>query len=139
VPKYVLDTDTCIYWLKGNKAVEKKILEVGMENVSITVITECELFYGAFKSINIDKNLKTVRDLLERIKTLHTNEGVSFLYGKTKAELESKGQIIDDADLLIACIAKEKDCALVTNNIKHFKRVSGLAIENWSNIVSPSS
>jgi len=53
MPKYVFDTDTCIYWLKGNKNIEKRILKAGMRNIFISVITQCELSYGAFKS---DKN-----------------------------------------------------------------------------------
>jgi predicted nucleic acid-binding protein len=129
--KFILDTDTCIYWLKGNENIERSIIRHGLGNVFITVITECELFYGAYKSTKKDKNLAVIEELRTRIKTLHTVSGVPSLYGKIKAELESKGQTLDDADLLISSIALLNNATLVTNNIEHFKRINGLKIENW--------
>lgn len=66
MPKYILDTDTCIYWLKGDRRIEKKILTAGLENVTITVITECELFYGAYKSARVDKNLEVLKALRKK-------------------------------------------------------------------------
>ena len=128
---YILDTDICIYWLKGDDSIEKKIVQVGFSNICITVITECELFYGAFKSAKKEKNLSVIGELKSKINTLHTVEGVSPIYGKLKSELGNKGQTIDDADLLIASIALLNNAILVTNNISHFKRIPGLKIENW--------
>lgn len=129
--KFILDTDTCIYWLKGNENIERSIIRHGLGNIFITVITECELFYGAYKSMKKDKNLAIVEELKTRIETLHTASGIPSLYGKIKAELESKGQVLDDADMLISSIALLNNATLVTNNIEHFKRISGLKIENW--------
>ena len=128
---YILDTDICIYWLKGDDSIEKKIVQVGFSNICITVITECELFYGAFKSAKKEKNLSVIGELKSKINMLHTVEGVSPIYGKLKSELGNKGQTIDDADLLIASIALSNNAILVTNNISHFKRIPGLKIENW--------
>lgn len=128
---YILDTDICIYWLKGNDRIEKKIMQVGLSAIRITVITECELFYGALKSAKKEKNLAVIEELKSKINTLHTTEGVSYIYGKLKSELGNKGQAIDDADLLIASIALSNTAILVTNNISHFKRIPGLKIENW--------
>ncbi|MBI5025293.1 MAG: type II toxin-antitoxin system VapC family toxin [Nitrospirae bacterium] len=130
--RYILDTDICIYWLKGNENIERNIISGGLENVFITVITECELFYGAFKSTKKEKNLAVVEDLKKKIRTLHTKEGTSYIYGKIKSELEGKGQILDDADLLIASIAISNNATLVTNNTEHFKRIKDLKIENWN-------
>ena len=129
--KFILDTDTCIYWLKGNERIEKKIMQAGLVNILLTVITECELFYGAFKSIKKEKNLSVVKELKKKIQTLHTTEGISYTYGKLKSELENRGQTIDDADLMIASIALSNNATLVTNNAEHFKRIPGLKIENW--------
>ena len=129
--KFIIDTDTCIYWLKGNENIEKNIISHGPGNVYITVITECELFYGAHKSAKKEKNLKVIDELKTKIKTIHTAAGVPSIYGKIKAELESKGRILDDADLLIASIAMLNNATLATNNTDHFRRISGLKIENW--------
>lgn len=130
--KYVLDTDICIYWLKGNKNIERKILQAGLENICVTVITECELFYGALKSERMEQNIINVKELLSRFETLHTQPGASFIYGEIKSRLEKKGRIIDDADILIASITLQNSRTLVTNNIAHFKRIKDLQIENWA-------
>jgi len=129
--KFVLDTDTCIYWLKGNKNIERNIVKNGLENVFITIVTECELFYGAFKSTKKEKNLAVIEELKEKIWILHTIEGISYHYGKIKSELETKGQPLDDADLLIASISLANNRVLVTNNTEHFERIRGLRLENW--------
>lgn len=132
MPKYILDTDTCIYWLNGDRGIEKKVLSVGLENVFIAVITECELFYGAYKSARVEKNIEALKALREKIKTIHTSKDIAPLYGRIKTELERAGQVLDDADLLIASVVLASRGVLVTNNTDHFNRVSGLQIENWS-------
>jgi tRNA(fMet)-specific endonuclease VapC len=128
---FILDTDICIYWLKGNERIEKKIIQTGFANILITVITECELYYGAFKSARREQNLSVIRELKRKIQTFHTSEGISYIYGELKSDLEKKGQTIDDADLLIASIVLEKNATLVTNNMEHFKRIPVLKVVNW--------
>jgi predicted nucleic acid-binding protein len=129
--KFILDTDICIYWLKGNSNIENNIISQGLENIYITVITECELFYGAFKSAKKDKNLAVIVDLKKKMRTLHTREGITYTYGKIKSELEAKGQPLDDADLMIASMAISNNATLVTNNTEHFKRIKELKLANW--------
>ena len=131
MPKYILDTDTCIYWLNGDRQIEKKVLAAGLANIFITVITECELFYGAYKSSRVDKNLEVLKTLREKVKTIHTAKDVAPTYGRIKAELERAGRVLDDADLLIASIALASGGKLVTNNIAHFNRIQGLELESW--------
>jgi tRNA(fMet)-specific endonuclease VapC len=131
MPKYILDTDTCIYWLKGDRRIEKKILTAGLENVLITVITECELFYGAYKSARVDKNIEVLKTLRGKIRTIQTSVDVAPLYGRIKADLEQRGQTLDDADLLIAAITLACKGTLITNNTSHFNRIVDLQIGNW--------
>ena len=131
MPKYILDTDICIYWLKGDRQIERTVLQKKLENVYMTVITECELYYGAYKSARSDKNISLLRKLRSKIKSIQTTSEVPRLYGKWKANLERIGQRLDDADLLIACITIASRGILVTNNISDFKRIPNLAIENW--------
>jgi hypothetical protein len=65
---------------------------------------------------------------LERI---DSNEGICNTFGKIKSELERDGDIIDDADLFIACCALKTNRVLVTNNERHFSRIKDLKIKNW--------
>ncbi|MFH1561971.1 MAG: type II toxin-antitoxin system VapC family toxin [Nitrospirota bacterium] len=129
---YILDTDTTIYWLKGNKNIERKIIEVGLPNVGITILTCCELYYGAYKSKKVDENLMVIEKLKQKIQVIHTSNEVDRNYGRIKATLESSGTPLDDSDMLIASITIANKGILVTNNIKHFNRIEGLTIENWS-------
>lgn len=64
--KYLLDTDTCVFWLKGNDRIEQKVLSVGMDNVALSFINVSELYYGAYKSQRIEANLAMVRRLTEQ-------------------------------------------------------------------------
>ena len=129
--RFVLDTDSCIFWLKGHRSLEKRILDVGVEQVGICVITACELAYGAWKSQRRQENLRVLERLHRTIQTLHTTEGVSRLFGQWKASLEGQGVGLDDADLLIASIAHVHGCVLVTNNLTHFRRIPDLVVDNW--------
>lgn len=129
---YILDTDTIIYWLKGNKNIERKIIKVGLSNVRITVLSCCELYYGAYKSKKVDENLMVIEKLKQKIQVIHTSDEVDKNYGRIKATLESSGIPLDDSDMLIAGITITNKGILVTNNIKHFNRIEGLTIENWS-------
>ncbi len=129
--RYVLDTDICIFWLRGDKRIERKVLSAGLERIFITVITECELFYGAFKSARRAENVALLEELQSKVRTLHTSSAVGPAYGKLKATLEKNGERLDDADLLIAAIVLASGGILVTNNASHFVRIPGLKLENW--------
>ena len=129
--KYLLDTNICVYWLKGNRQIEQQVLAAGIDAVALPFITVSELYYGAYKSQRIEVNLQLVRNLTEQLTVLESDEAISELFGELKAGLEKSGMIIDDADLYIAACAKVHGLTLVTNNIKHFKRIKGLKLENW--------
>ena len=129
--KYLLDTDTCVFWLKGNEHIEQKVLAVGIDNVALSFINVSELFYGAYKSQRVEANLTMVRRLTTQLHVVESDETISEMFGELKATLESAGTIIDDADLYIAACAVVHGLTLVTNNTKHFKRIKGLKLQNW--------
>ena len=95
------------------------------------MITQCELYYGVFKSDRVEDNLKVINDLCNKIEIINFSKKTPLLYGKIKAELENRGIGLDDADILIGCLTLENEATLVTNNVEHFKRIKGLNIENW--------
>ena len=130
--KYLLDTNICIYWLKGNERIEQKVLSVGLDNIALSFVNVSELYYGAYKSKKVDANLAMIRQLTNQLNVLESDEAISEEFGNLKAALESAGTIIDDADLFIAACAKIHGLTLVTNNVKHFKRIKGLKLENWA-------
>ncbi len=129
--KYLLDTNICVYWLKGNEHIEQKILSVGLDNVALSFLNVSELYYGAYKSQRVDANLTLIRQLTDQLNVVESDEAISEMFGEMKATLEKAGTIIDDADLFIAACAKVHGLTLVTNNVKHFRRIKGLRLENW--------
>jgi len=129
--EYILDTDTCIYWLKGKEEVRSKVEQIGVDNLRITIITLAELKYGAFNSQKVSENLKNINDFLGKVKVLLLDEDAAERFGRIKAGLRRTGQLIEDFDILIGSIVLSHGGVLVTNNIEHFKRISGLSLENW--------
>ena len=128
---YVLDTDTCIYWLKGDSHIEQRIENAGKENIRVTIITACELYFGAYNSQKQQKNLAALEELFKELEVIQTTSEVAQIFGNIKACLRSEGKIINDADILIASIVIANDGILVTNNTAHFERIPDLKLENW--------
>ena len=128
---YVLDTNTCIYWLKGREEVRRKIEQAGTNNLKMTIITLAELRYGAYNSQKVKENLKNINNFLRKVRVLFLNEDATNRFGKIKVDLRRSGQVIDDFDILIAAITLNNGGILVTNNTEHFKRIEGLKYENW--------
>lgn len=128
---YLLDTDTLIYWLKGNESIEKNALDFGLENLGYSIISHAELYFGAYNSAQKDKNLLAIQLVSQRLALVGFNTESAQLFGKIKADLKQQGNIILDADIMIAAIALSHKLVLVTNNEKHFARIPDLRIENW--------
>ncbi|MEA5626024.1 type II toxin-antitoxin system VapC family toxin [Nostoc sp. UHCC 0251] len=129
---YLLDTDTCIYWLKGRQPVRDKLLAVGWDEVCICVITAAELYYGAYNSNRVSENLGNAEDFIQKLPVVPLTVPALKKYGELKAELRKIGQIIAEFDLLIASVALAENYTLVTNNTRHYERINGLKLENWT-------
>ena len=130
--KYLLDTNICVYWLNGDKVIEKKAIQVGLNHIAVSFISISELYYGAYKSQKVKQNLSAIKSLETKPKKVESNKEVCETFGKLKFELEKDGKILDDADLFIACCALKTNRVLVTNNERHFSRIKGLKLENWT-------
>ena len=131
--RYMLDTDICIYIAnKHPVSVQQRLLKLSPGDACISTITYAELRYGAEKSKRRAHNLETLDRLRAAINVVDFDELASEQYGIIRAELEQKGQIIGGNDLLIAAHAKTLGATLVTNNVREFKRVTGLSVEFWA-------
>ncbi len=127
----LLDTDTCIELLKGNRRVLK---HRGRHDdaVGICFMTIAELYYGAEKSRDPEANFSAIEKLLLSLEIIHTDLGILRRFGALKAALQKGGTPLADADVLIAAATLEKADRLVTGNARHFDRIPGLALEDWS-------
>jgi len=111
------------------KAV-KRIAKIGEDNVCTSIIVAAELRYGCAKS-GSKRLLKAVEDLLSEITALPFDVPADMEYGRIRSELEAAGRLIGSNDLLIAAHAYATRATIVTANIREFKRVRGLNVENW--------
>ena len=129
--KYLLDTNIVIYVLKRRPKEVLAMFNANASRMAISSITLSELFYGAEKSLNTDKNLEAVEEFVSHLDVLPYDAKASQHYGQIKAELEKKGQIIGENDIHIAAHATSHGLILVSNNVREFKRVPNLVLENW--------
>jgi len=127
--KYLIDSDILIYFLKGKKEVVQRLLQIPIDDLYISRINYTELIYGAYNSSKVDQNLKVIEPFLDNFKVLEFTKTSSLIFAKEKARLKKNGNIIADMDLMIASIAIENNCTLISNNIKHFDRVQNLELE----------
>jgi len=131
--KYILDTDTLIYFLKGQKNIVERIATISADDIAITIVNHTELLFGAFNSARKKQNLEKISAFLKKIQVFPFCEKSSFIFAEQKALLKTQGNIIADLDLMIASIVLSNESILITNNTKHFARIKKLKIENWCN------
>ena len=126
----LLDTDTCIGLLKGDDAVVAA-WRACEDQCALSSMAVGELYYGAFKSIMREEELRRVDSFVDIFPEIRPSRNSMRRFGEIKAALERKGTPLADADIIIASIAIEEGLALVTGNIRHYGRIEGLVIENW--------
>jgi len=129
---FLLDTDTVIYSLRGDEAAKKNINRHLTAPMKISAVTLMELYYGAYKSQQVEKNLARIKVLENTLEILRVGMESVEVFGIYKAKLEKTGTPLDDFNLILASCALANNLVLVTNNIKHFKRIKGLKLTNWS-------
>lgn len=127
---YLLDTNICIHYFKGQFGIKNKIEQIGYQNLAISEITLAELMYGAEKSQKKSQNIRVVQNFAEMITIIPIIDSIR-IYAKEKARLKLKGTIISDLDLFIGATAIVNDMILVTRNVREFERMENIKIENW--------
>jgi len=135
--KYLLDTNICIYLIKGRpREVIERITSMRVNDIALSSITLAELFYGVAKSMHREKNRQALVQFTSAFDIIPFDDDDAEVYGLLRAGLERKGQTIGPYDLQIAAQAIARDYVLVTNNTKEFTRIHQLVLEDW---VSPST
>jgi len=127
---YLLDTSICIFFLRGAYGIAERLRLLDKDKCYISEITIAELTFGAYRSANVEKNLSLIKEFVENVQVVPFSECID-IYSKEKARLWSQGTPVEDFDLLIASAALSRNLVLVTDNVKHFKNIQTLKIENW--------
>ncbi|MDQ7017478.1 MAG: type II toxin-antitoxin system VapC family toxin [Gammaproteobacteria bacterium] len=129
--KYVLDTNTLIYFFKGMGQVATKLLAVSPQELAIPSVVLHELEYGIAKSSLPAKRTAQLAELCTLVEILSFGNEAARLAASVRVQLERQGTPIGPYDLLIAGTTLASQGVLVTNNTKEFARVPGLSLENW--------
>jgi tRNA(fMet)-specific endonuclease VapC len=130
--KFLLDTDTCIYALKQNERVLRRLFSAAREDIAVSVITEAELRTAAAKSSHPTKTVHLVENFLRPLTLLEFTSVDAIAYATVRSKLDREGTPIGPLDTLIASQAVARKLTLVSNNEREFSRVAGLNVENWS-------
>ncbi|MDO9214979.1 MAG: type II toxin-antitoxin system VapC family toxin [Methylococcales bacterium] len=129
--KYLLDTNTCIAFLKGNQTVVEKIRLVGIENLLLCSVVKAELWFGACKSERVTANQAVLKEFFMQFSSISFDDNAIEHYGDIRALLSKVGKPIGANDFLIAAIARANQLTLITNNTREFVRVPDLLLEDW--------
>lgn len=128
--RYLLGTDSVSYALRGEGDVGNRIQEHKPSELSISAITVAELRYGADRKGS--RKLHALIDtFVAAVEVALFDEHAALEFGRIGSVLAERGTPIGEFDVLIAVHAVTLRCTLVTNNVRHFARVPGLAVENW--------
>lgn len=128
---FCLDTNIVIDIFRGDSALKKKMMQFQGQKFSITSITLCELFKGAWKSKNTEKAVQLITDFYKSVELLDFDVASANLFGLNNTVLEKKGSKIPEADLMIASLTIANNKILITRDAKHFKKIPDLNFEKW--------
>ena len=131
---FIFDTDifTNVMRKIPSETLLNRLKKVPRRDQFTTTITIGEVYYGLMKASNRTSLLKLFESvLLPRATILPFAFSAAKKYGEIRSFLEKQGTPLAHADLQIASIALSMNMTLITGNLKHFKRVPKLAVENW--------
>ena len=131
-PRYLLDTNTASYIIKGNiPRVRERLLKVPMSGLLISAVTEAELLYGAARKSDSVRLKTAVDEFLLRVDSRPWDSNAARRYADLRAALEISGTPMGNLDMMIAAHALAAEAILVTND-RSFRRLKNLKIEDWT-------
>jgi tRNA(fMet)-specific endonuclease VapC len=130
--KFLLDTNICIYLIKKKPVtVLKKFQTFQINDLGISAITLAELEFGVYNSSHEEQNQQALSQFISPLEIVPFDDRAADEYGRLRAYLKRRGFLIGAMDMLIAAQAKSLSMPLITNNVREFKKIPGLLLENW--------
>jgi tRNA(fMet)-specific endonuclease VapC len=129
---HLLDTNICIYMLKGlYPNLRTRLASRSPSSIAIPSVVKAELLLGAYKSNRREETILILDSFLTPFQILPFGDDETVFYARIRAELEAEGKPMGPNDLLIAATAMAQGATLVTHDTREFGRVRGLALEDW--------
>ena len=130
--KYILDTNACVDYLNGRyPRLTRRFQATAPDDLCISSIAVAELRYGAEKSAQKLRNHGRLDLFLGEVRCVDFDRDAASAYGRIRTALERKGATIGPYDMQIAAHATALGLVLITDNVREFRRVAGLKVENW--------
>jgi tRNA(fMet)-specific endonuclease VapC len=130
--RYLLDTNTASYIIKGNvPRVRERLLKVPMSQILISAVTEAELLFGAARKRDAVRLRTAIDEFLLRVDSLPWDSTATRHYADVRAALEIAGTPMGNLDMMIGAHALAAEAVLVTND-RSFHRLKHLKIEDWT-------
>ncbi|MBQ8698934.1 MAG: type II toxin-antitoxin system VapC family toxin [Schwartzia sp.] len=130
---YLLDTNICIYAMKGTyPAVGQRLFSIRPEKIFVSSVTVGELEYGAAKSRWGARTRDVMRSFLANYEILPFDAKDAVHFGRFRAALAASGTPIGAYDVMIAAQGFARSLTVVTHNIGEFSRIPGLKLEDWT-------
>lgn len=129
----LIDTDIVSYFIKGRyPSVTARFVTADPSRLCISAVTQAELLYG-LKPLGPAHRLHlAVQRFLREIRILPWGEEAAEVHADIRYQLVSNGSAIGEMDMMIAAHAIALGATLITNNVRHYARLSpALPIENW--------
>jgi len=131
--RYMLDTNTVSYIIKGRPAVIREYLRnLPMSNVCISVITEAELLRGVAKIPEAKQLSIAVKEFMLRVEILSWDSDVAYAYAQLRTACENEGKPLGTMDMLIAAHSVAKSTVLVTSDKAFYNIEHHLMLEDWT-------
>ena len=133
---FLLDSCVCIDFLRGNlKKGYDLMCKSDPRLFKIPSVVQAELLLGAAKSNNPDTNRFFVEQFLLPFDILPVESRCAREYVSIRSYWETEGKKIGPNNMMNASIARAHNAVLVTHNMREFKRVPGIELEDWAEVV----
>ncbi len=130
--RYLLDTCTISDLFSGNASVRRRFFAQSPDQIVISAVTVMEIQYGFILNAAVKrKYLSDWESLCLATEIIPFDEPAAEVAAQIRSELKSKGTPIGSFDLLIGATAKLHGLVMTTSNVREFKRIDGLLVENW--------
>lgn len=128
-PTYLLDTDTIVDALRGQRHIRAKIDGISPEDIAISAMSVSELRFGSIGRAASERRMIETAKFLDQVAVLPFTLSAALLHAEVRLALRHNP--IGYADMIIAATALSVPAILITSNLREFERVPDLRIESW--------
>ncbi len=126
--KYLLDSDRVADYLKGRQEAVELLSSLAGEGLAMSIMSLGEIYEGIYYGRDPAANEEGFRKFLRGVRILPLTRPIMQRFARIRGELRRSGQLIGDPDILIGVTAVHHDVMLVTQNVRHFRRIPGLQL-----------